>query len=123
MTLVMILVGTSVMASSQKDGDHVMSDTTQISYHFATKTEGQKRIAANTQYYNRLTQNDIEWRMKKTGAEVVRQLIKMGVMASVSNVIDYDTAALVAMELGCKVEREVIVTIEERLIDDTEDRP
>ena len=62
-------------------------------------------------------------RMKKTGAEVVRQLIKMGVMASLSDVIDYDTAALVAMEMGCKVEREVHVTIEERLIDDREDRP
>ncbi|MBQ4039572.1 MAG: translation initiation factor IF-2 N-terminal domain-containing protein, partial [Oscillospiraceae bacterium] len=60
-------------------------------------------------------------RMKKTGVEVVRQLIKLGVMASVSDIIDYDTAALVAMELGCKVEREVVVTIEERLIDDHED--
>jgi translation initiation factor IF-2 len=62
-------------------------------------------------------------RMKKTGAEVVRQLIKLGVMASLSDVIDYDTAALVALELGCKVEREVHITIEERLIDDREDRP
>ena len=61
-------------------------------------------------------------RMKKTGAEVVRRLIKMGVMASLSDLIDYDTAALVAMELGCKVEREVIVTVEERLIDDHEDK-
>ena len=61
-------------------------------------------------------------RMKKTGAEVVKQLIKMGVMASLSDVIDYDTAALVAMELGCKVEKEVVVTIEERLIDDHEDK-
>ncbi len=60
-------------------------------------------------------------RMKKTGVEVVRQLIKLGVMASVSDIIDYDTAALVAMELGCKVEREVVVTIEEKLIDDHED--
>jgi len=60
-------------------------------------------------------------RMKKTGAEVVRQLIKMGVMASVSDIIDHDTAALVAIELGCKVEHEVVVTIEERLIDDSED--
>ena len=60
-------------------------------------------------------------RMKKTGVEVVRQLIKLGVMASVSDIIDYDTAALVAMELGCKVEKEVVVTIEERLIDDHED--
>jgi translation initiation factor IF-2 len=61
-------------------------------------------------------------RMKKTGAEVVKQLMKLGVMASVSEIIDYDTAALVAMELGCKVEKEVIVTIEERLIDDSEDK-
>ena len=60
-------------------------------------------------------------RMKKTGAEVVRRLVKMGVMASLSDTIDYDTAALVAMELGCKVEHEVIVTVEERLIDDRED--
>lgn len=61
-------------------------------------------------------------RMKKTGAEVVKQLIKLGVMASVSDIIDYDTAALVAMELGCKVEKEVIVTIEEKLIDDSVDQ-
>ena len=61
-------------------------------------------------------------RMKKTGAEVVRQLMKLGVMASLSELIDYDTAALVAMELGCKVEREVVVTVEERLIDDHEDK-
>ncbi|MEG0875869.1 MAG: translation initiation factor IF-2 [Oscillospiraceae bacterium] len=60
-------------------------------------------------------------RMKKTGAEVVRQLVKLGTMASVSDVIDYETAALVALELGCKVEHEVIVTVEERLIDDHED--
>ena len=57
-------------------------------------------------------------RMKKTAAEVVKQLFKLGVFASVSDVIDYDTAALVAMELGCKVEKEVIVTVEEKLIDD-----
>ena len=60
-------------------------------------------------------------RMKKTGAEVVKALMKMGVMASVSQTIDYDTAALIAMDFGCKVEKEVVVTIEERLIDDHED--
>ncbi len=56
-------------------------------------------------------------RMKKTGAEVVRQLVRMGTMASLSDTIDFDTAALVAMEMGCKVEKEVVVTVEERLID------
>ncbi len=64
---------------------------------------------------------ELAQRMKKSAAEVIKQLIKMGVFASVSDVIDYDTAALIAMELGCKVEKEVIVTVEERLIDDHED--
>ncbi|MEG0777627.1 MAG: translation initiation factor IF-2 [Oscillospiraceae bacterium] len=66
---------------------------------------------------------ELALRMKKTGAEVVRQLVKLGTMASVSDVIDYETAALVALELGCKVEHEIIVTVEERLIDDREDAP
>jgi len=64
---------------------------------------------------------ELATRMKKTGAEIVRQLVKMSVMASVSDIIDHDTAALVAIELGCKVEVEVVVTIEERLIDDSVD--
>ena len=61
-------------------------------------------------------------RMKKTAAEVIKQLFKLGVFASISDVIDYDTAALVAMEMGCKVEKEVIVTVEEKLIDDHQDK-
>ena len=61
-------------------------------------------------------------RMKKTGAEVVKCLMMNGVMASLSEIIDFDTAAFVAEELGCKVEKEVIVTIEEKLIDVSEDK-
>ena len=61
-------------------------------------------------------------RMKKTGAEVVKCLMKNGVMASLSDIIDFDTAAIIAEEMGCKVEKEVIVTIEERLIDTAEDK-
>ena len=62
-------------------------------------------------------------RMKKTGAEVVKCLMKNGIMASLPQMIDYDTAALVAMDMGCKVEHEVTVTIEEKLIDDHADKP
>ncbi len=61
-------------------------------------------------------------RMKKTGAEVVKCLMKNGVMASLSQIIDFDTAAIIAEEMGCKVEQEVVVTIEEKLIDDSEDK-
>jgi len=61
-------------------------------------------------------------RMKKTGAEVVKALIKNGVMASLSDIIDFDTAAIIAEDMGCKVQKEVIVTIEEKLIDTAEDK-
>ena len=62
-------------------------------------------------------------RMKKTGAEVVRRLVRMGTMASLSDIIDYDTAALLAMDFDCEVEHETLVTVEERLIDTHEDAP
>ncbi|NLD86893.1 MAG: translation initiation factor IF-2 [Clostridiales bacterium] len=65
---------------------------------------------------------ELATRLKKTAAEVIKQLMKLGVLASVSQFIDFDTASLVAMELGAKVEHEVIVTIEDKLIDTTEDK-
>ena len=64
---------------------------------------------------------DLASRMKKTASEVIKQLIKEGIFASISDVIDYDTAAIVATDMGCKVEKEVRVSVEERLIDDHED--
>ena len=82
-----------------------------------------KKAQLKVQIPDAIGVGELASRMKKTGAEVVRALIKNGVMASLSDIIDYDTAALVAMELGCKVEREVVVTVEERLIDDSEDKP
>ena len=68
-----------------------------------------------------ITVGELASRMKKTAAEVFKCLLKNGVMASVNQTIDYDTAEFVAVELGCKVEREVVVTIEEKLFDDHED--
>ena len=82
-----------------------------------------KKAPTKVQIPDTIGVGELASRMKKTGAEVVRTLIKNGVMASLSDIIDYDTAALVAMELGCKVEREVVVTVEERLIDDHVDAP
>lgn len=68
-----------------------------------------------------ITVGELASRMKKTAAEVIKCLLKNGVMASVNQTIDYDSAEFVAVELGCKVEREVVVTIEEKLFDDHED--
>ncbi|MBE6611342.1 MAG: translation initiation factor IF-2 [Ruminococcaceae bacterium] len=60
-------------------------------------------------------------RLKMTAGEVIKKLMGLGVMATVNEIIDYDTAYLVADELGAKVTKEVVVTIEERLFDDSED--
>ena len=68
-----------------------------------------------------ITVGELATRLKKTSAEVVKKLFMMGVMASVNQVIDYDTAYLIADEFGAKVTKEVVVTIEERLFDDTVD--
>ena len=65
-----------------------------------------------------ITVGELASRMKKTAAEVIKCLMKNGVMAAMNQTIDFDTAEFVATELGCKVEKEVTVTIEEKIIDD-----
>ena len=65
-----------------------------------------------------ITVGELASRMKKTAGEVIKLLMKNGVMAGINQTIDFDTAEYVATEMGCKVEREVTVTIEERIIDD-----
>ena len=68
-----------------------------------------------------ITVGELASRMKKTAGEVIKCLMKNGVMAAINQAIDFDTAEFVATELGCKVEKEITVTIEERIIDDHED--
>ena len=68
-----------------------------------------------------ITVGELAAGLKKTAAEVIKVLMKLGVMASVSQTIDYDTAEIVVLELGCKIKKAVVVTIEERIMDDTED--
>ncbi len=65
-----------------------------------------------------ITVGELASRMKKTATEVIKCLMKNGVMAGINQTIDFDTAEFVATEMGCKVEKEVTVTIEERIIDD-----
>ena len=68
-----------------------------------------------------ITVGELATRMKKASGEVIKKLMMMGVMASVNQEIDFDTAYLVAEEFGVKVEKEVVVTIEERLFEQEED--
>lgn len=65
--------------------------------------------------------SELASRLKVTATEVIKKLMQLGEMCTINQVIDFDTASLVAEELGAKVEKEVIVTIEERLINDNDD--
>ena len=83
-----------------------------------------KKTPLTVKIPDEITVGELASRMKKTATEVIKTLLKNGVMATINQTIDFDTAEFVATEMGCKVEREVVVTIEERLIDvhqDTED--
>lgn len=93
-----------------------------------TEAERLKRISAERKAKpitvlipDEITVGELASRLKATAAEVIKKLMMMGTMASINDNIDFDTASLVAMEFHAKVEKEEIVTIEERIIDDHED--
>ncbi|OGO88169.1 MAG: translation initiation factor IF-2 [Clostridiales bacterium GWF2_36_10] len=69
-----------------------------------------------------ITVGELASRMKTQAGEVIKKLMVMGMMASVNQSIDYDTAFLVADEFKIKVTKEVVVTIEEKLFDESEDK-
>ena len=93
-----------------------------------TEQERLKRIAAErkakpitVQIPEEIVVQELASRLKATVAEVVKKAFLMGTMVTATDTIDFDTASLIAMEFHAKVEKEVVVTIEEQIIDDTED--
>ena len=80
-----------------------------------------KKVPLKVYIPEEISVGELALRLKKTAADVIKRLMKMGVMASVSQTIDYDTASLVAMELGADPQKEVVVTIEEKLFNEHED--
>ncbi|MBQ7903241.1 MAG: translation initiation factor IF-2 [Oscillospiraceae bacterium] len=83
--------------------------------------EKARKAQLKVQIPDEITVGELASRLKVTASEVIKRLMMLGVMASISQVVDYDTAAIVAEELGAKVEKEVVVTIEERLFEEVED--
>lgn len=61
-------------------------------------------------------------RLKVTAAEIIKRLMLLGVMANVNQIIDYDTAYLIADELGAKATKEVVITIEDKLFDEVAEK-
>ncbi len=99
------------------------------SRHHESEAEKLKRIAEERakrpqlviKVPEEIVVSDLAALLKMTATEVVKKLFSFGVMATVNQTIDYDTAEIIATELGAKVEKEVVVTIEERIIDDSTD--
>ena len=94
-----------------------------------TEAERLKRIAAERakkqlviKVPDEITVGELASMLKMTASEVIKKLFALGVMATVNEVIDFDTAEIVATELGAKVEKQVVVSIEDRIIDDSEDK-
>ncbi len=81
-----------------------------------------KKHLSNVVLPESLSVSELSAKLRTTNVEVVKKLMELGIMASASQIIDYDTAALVAEELGAKVTKEVVVTIEEQLFNDHEDQ-
>ena len=70
-----------------------------------------------------ITVKDLAAEMKKTTAEVIKKLFGLGIMATINNVLDFDTAYLVASEFGITANKKEVVKEEDILFDDTEDKP
>ena len=94
-----------------------------------TEAERLKRIAAERakkqlviKVPDEITVGELASMLKMTASEVIKKLFSLGVMATVNEVIDFDTAEIVATELGAKVEKQIVVSIEDRIIDDSEDK-
>ena len=77
-----------------------------------------KKAPLTVKIPDEITVGELASRMKKTAAEVIKFLMRNGIMAGINQNIDFETAEYVATEMGCKVEKEIVVTIEERLFDD-----
>ncbi len=93
-----------------------------------TEAERLKRIAAERASKHitvtlpeEITVGELAMKLKMTAAEVIKKLFSLGQMATVNETLDFDTAEIVATELGAKVKKEVVVTIEDRIIDDSDD--
>ena len=79
--------------------------------------ERQRRQRLEVALPEEMTVGELALTLKVQASEIVKKLMGLGVMASISDVIDFDTASLVAMEIGAKVTKQVVVTIEDRLFE------
>lgn len=124
---------------SRMDNDRRKQKITQKSSQRARAQKSTRRVETESQRLERIqlekarkqqlkitvpdeiTISELASRLKVNVAVVIKKLMSLGIMAAMNESIDFDTASLVAIELGAKVEKEVVVTIEERLFQPEEE--
>ncbi len=83
--------------------------------------EKARRLPVSVSIPDEITVGDLASRLKITAGDLIKKLFMLGVMVNVNQTVDFDTAYLIADEMGAKVTKEVVVTIEEKLFDDVKD--
>ncbi|MCD8002692.1 MAG: translation initiation factor IF-2 [Clostridia bacterium] len=108
--------GSRAVGGKRRDKDRRKTDKLR-----KEEIERQRRSSLKITIPDEITVGELAGRLKISAPEVIKKLIANGVMATVNQTIDFDTAYLITEELGVAAEREVVVTIEEQLFDTTDD--
>ncbi|MBE7011144.1 MAG: translation initiation factor IF-2 [Ruminococcaceae bacterium] len=96
--------------------DRIQDDMSQV-------VKKEKKEVIEVMVPDEITVGELADRMKKPATEIIKKLMLLGIMASVNEVIDFDTATLVVEDFGGTIEKEIIVTEEDKLFNDIEDSP
>lgn len=109
--------------SQQKNAKYSNKRETEAQKLKRLELERARKQQLKVQIPDEIVVGELATRLKVTASEVIKKLFALGVMANINETVDFDTASLVAEELGAKVEKEIVVTIEERLFEDAPDAP
>lgn len=99
-------------------GMHARSKKETEAQRLARIAEQRKKQQITIEVPEEISVGDLAAMLRMTATEVIKKLMALGVMATVNEIIDYDTAEIVATELGAKVKPQVVVTIEEQIIEE-----
>ena len=119
-------------------GQNRLSNIDMLDYYDLSTERGRRSKKKNTKQENRtkqkifklteitipetITVKDLAAEMKITSSDVIKKLLNLGIMATINNELDFDTAYLIAQEYGINATKKNVVTDEDILIDETEDR-
>ena len=102
-------------------GMHARSKKETEAQRLARIAEQRKKQQITITVPDEISVGELASRLRMTATEVIKELMKLGMMVTVNEIIDFDTAEIVATELGAKVEKEVVVSIEEQIIEEDDE--